>query len=116
MTRRVLSFVLALTIASATQGSLMYAAVASAGARTVADTDVYELVAAATTAPALPGADALAEALSDEAIQCLRGGHECFGVGSPGCCAEMSALIAIAGAVGAWIAAGAGAYYYWYYC
>ena len=116
MTRRVLAVALALTIASGTQGSLMYAAAASAGARTVTDTVVHGLIATATAVPALPGADARGEALTDSATQCLRGGNPCFGYFSWNCCAEIAALSAIAGAVGAWLAAGAGAYCYWYYC
>jgi hypothetical protein len=117
MTRRVLAFVLALTIASGTQGSLMYAA-AAAGGRMVTDPAVQELLATATALPTQPAVGALAEGLTDGAIQCLRGGqqHPCFGYFSQNCCAEIAALMAIAGAVGAWLAAGVGAYYYWYYC
>lgn len=111
MTRRVLVFVLALTLASGTQGSLMYAAAVSTGDRTVTR-PIVEALAAAT----LPGAGALADTLTDSAIQCLRGAHECFGIGSWNCCAEVAALSAVAGAVGAWLAAGVGAYYYWHYC
>jgi hypothetical protein len=107
---------LALTIASATQGSLLSAAAAAGGDRTAAAPSVEGVVAAAPAAAALTGADALGSALSDGAIQCLRGGGYCFGYFSQNCCAEMAALIAIAGAVGAWAAAGVGAYYYWYYC
>lgn len=116
MTRRVIAFALALTIASGAQGSLMYAAAASAGPPTVTAPDIHTVSATATAVPALPGVEALGDALTDSAIQCLRGGAECFGYFSQNCCAEMAALIAIAGAVGAWLAAGVGAYYYWYYC
>jgi len=116
MTRRVLAFALALTIASGAQGSLMYAAAASAGDRTITDLDTHSAIAAATTVPALPGVEKMGDALSDSAIQCLRGGNPCFGYFSNNCCAEIAALSAIAGAVGAWAAAGVGAYYYWYYC
>jgi hypothetical protein len=113
MTRRVLAFVLALTIASGTQGSLMYAA-ASSGARMV--DPAAQGPATAPAVHALQGAEAPPDALAESAIQCLRGGNECFGYFSQNCCAEMAALIAIAGAVGAWLAAGVGSYYYWYYC
>jgi hypothetical protein len=108
---------LALTIAGGAQGSLMYAATAAAaGGRTVTD-PVQGLVAAAAVVTTQPGVGALAEAMSDSAIQCQRGGqHQCFGYFSHNCCAEIAALSAIAGAVGAWLAAGVGAYYYWYYC
>jgi hypothetical protein len=117
MTRRVLAFVLALTIASGAQGTVMYATAAAAGDRTVADPAVQALVATATVLPTQPAAGTLAEALTDSAIQCQRGGqHQCFGYFSHNCCAEIAALMAIAGAVGAWLAAGVGAYYYWYYC
>jgi len=116
MTRRVLAFALALTIASGAQGSLMYAATASAGTRTVIDPNINTPVAAATTVPLLPDVERLGDALTDNAVQCLRGGNPCFGYFSNNCCAEMAALAAIAGAVGAWLAAGVGAYYYWYYC
>jgi hypothetical protein len=117
MTRRVLAFVLALTIASGAQGSLMYAAAAAAGDRMVADPAVQEIVATAAVLHTQPAVGALAEALTDSAIQCQRGGqHQCFGYFSQNCCAEIAALSAIAGAVGAWLAAGVGAYYYWHYC
>ena len=79
MTRRVLVFMLALTIASGTQGSLMYAA-AAAGGRTIADPAVPELVATPAVLSTQSIVGALAETLTDGAIQCQRGGqHPCFG-------------------------------------
>ena len=116
MTRRAIAFVLALTIASGAQGTLMYAAAAPADPDRVAAGSVDQLVNAMSIAPAVPGADALGSMLAEGAVQCQRGAHYCFGYFSYNCCAEMAALIAIAGAVGAWAAAGVGAYYYWYYC
>jgi hypothetical protein len=114
MTKRVLAFTLAFAIASGAQGSLMYAAAAAAGGRMVTEPAAQQLAATALASAALPGAHVLGDALTE--IECLRGGHQCFGYFSENCCAEIAALSAIAGAVGAWLAAGVGAYYYWYYC
>jgi hypothetical protein len=116
MTRRVLAFVLALTIASGTQGTLMYAAAAATGVRMVTDQAVERPVVTGPPAAALPGADALENMLTESAVECLRGAHACFGYFSYNCCAEIAAASAIAGAIGAWLAAGVGAYYYWHYC
>jgi hypothetical protein len=116
MKRRVLAFVLAVAIASGTQGALMYAAAGSAASRGVLDPLVQAPVAAPLSADMVSGAEALGGALTDSAIQCLRGGSYCFGYFSNNCCAEMAALAAVAGAVGAWLAAGVAAYYYYYYC
>jgi hypothetical protein len=50
------------------------------------------------------------------ALECLRGADWCFDYGSWDCCGEFFTLMAIAGATGAWAAAGLAAWAYWYYC
>lgn len=95
--RRLIIFLLAATL-TATQGGLVYAASANPVAA------VWETP---STVPA-PG--------GDSATACLRGARPCAGWGSENCCAEMAGLGAVAGAVGAWLAAGVAAYYYYVYC
>ena len=95
--RRLIIFLLAATL-GASQSGLVYAASASAASKTA----VYEV-----QMPGLPAGSETA---------CLRGGQACGGYGSEGCCAEMAAAGAVAGAVGAWLAAGIAAYYYAAYC
>jgi hypothetical protein len=96
--RRLIIFLLAATL-GASQGGLVYAA-SALNAKPIA-------VVLETPSPGLPPGSETA---------CLRGGQPCGGYGSEGCCAEMAAAGAVAGAVGAWLAAGIAAYYYAAYC
>jgi hypothetical protein len=116
MTRRVLAFVLAVVTASVAQGSLMYAAAGSAEARTGVDPFGRALAAAVLTAVPVSGTDTLAGTVTDNAIACLRGAYNCFSIGTESCCAEMAALGAIAGTIGAWLPAGIAAFYVYQYC
>lgn len=95
--RRLLIFLLAATLTAA-QGSLVFAASATPVA------SVWENPSNVLA----PG--------GDSATACLRGARPCFGWGSENCCAEMAGLGAVAGAVGAWLAAGVAAYGYYLYC
>jgi hypothetical protein len=92
MTRRVLAFVLALTIAGGAQGTLMYAA----------------------ATPSV--ADLLGNPMTDGAIQCQRGANPCFGYGSWNCCTEAYVLGLIGASLGNWIAVSVNVFHYWYYC
>ncbi|HXH25205.1 MAG TPA: hypothetical protein VNI78_08150 [Vicinamibacterales bacterium] len=108
MTRRLLAVVLIAATISVAQGSLLYAAtIAPAGAP--AGSDLAPAGAMASFALS-------AEDVTDAALGCLRGAGFCFGYGTWNCCGELAAALAIAGAVGAWAAAGLAAWGYWYYC
>jgi hypothetical protein len=108
MTRRLLAAVLITATISVAQGSLLYAAtIAPAG-----PPDEFDLAPVGTLASSgLPDGG-----VTDAALGCLRGAGYCFGYGTWNCCGELAALMAIAGTVGAWAAAGLAAWGYWYYC
>jgi len=115
MKKRVLAIMLAVATVTGGQGSLMYAATlrsAELPASAQADQPAAEQMAPqlATSPSFVP------DVILDGAFECLRGGDACFGIGSEGCCGEMVALAGIAGAVGAWLAAGVAAYYVYEYC
>jgi hypothetical protein len=101
--RRVIVMTLALVIGIGAEWNLIQAAAATPD-RTPAPTEV-----------AAPDG-VFGSALDLKDIACLRGADACFGYGSDDCCGEMAALGAVAGAVGAWLAAGVAAWYYYSYC
>jgi hypothetical protein len=113
MRRRVLAFVLAVTVASGTQGTLMYAAAATpAGQVTEQDVDA---IGGGEPAATLSGADALGTTPAG-AVLCQRGANPCFGYGSWNCCTEAVILGLIGASLGNWIAVSVNVYHYWYYC
>jgi hypothetical protein len=101
--RRIVGLILALAIGSGAEWNLIQAATATP--------DRLPARAAAVAPDGVLGAVA---GLED--IACLRGAAACFGYGSDDCCGEMATLGAVAGAVGAWLAAGVAAWYFYSYC
>lgn len=102
MTRRVIAAVVAVMVGIAAEGTLI-----QAGAQTLHSAPV----------PLSVDTPAIAGDLADlEEVACLRGADACFGYGSDNCCTEMYILGAIAGAIGAWLAAGVAAWYGIEYC
>jgi len=116
MKRRVLAIVLAAAAVSGGQGSLMYAAALPSAERPALGQAAQPLVATRIVAQLATSLSQLPGSVIDDPIECLRGGYYCFGYGSNSCCAEVHTLAAIAGAVGAWLAAGVATYYAYQYC
>lgn len=114
MTRRLIAIVLAVVTVSGAQGSLLYAAAGPVSGLPALAAPHQD--GAAAGAPLLAAVSIGVDAGGIASLECLRGADACFDWGSMNCCGEFFTLMAIAGATGAWAAAGLAAWAYWYYC